>query len=163
VPIADSYASNPINSVIDNEDEYSLSNPNATKIVVNQERGADGSLYNRLPRVLTYMPSGWVYLGNYFNIDRVVVTTDGAGGTSSDYVDVDSFFIRHTDTQPRARSVSRVYSVGYTVGQKEIVRNTDYKGGFTVVDMSTKEQVDAYSDDTFPPIIDSNISVFDII
>ena len=159
-PVPDSFATNPIASVSDNVDEYGNADLNATKIVISQERYADGGLYGRLPSSISESPSGWVYLGKYTGIDRVVVTCDGTGGLSTDLVCVDSFKIKYTDIQPRARSVSRVYSISYTIGGDVVKKEEDYKGGFTVVDMSTKVQLDAYSNDTSPSIIDSNISDF---
>ncbi|MCK5021497.1 MAG: hypothetical protein KAS32_31080 [Candidatus Peribacteraceae bacterium] len=162
-PSADSFATNPLVSVVDNEDEFGNADQNATKLVLSQERYADGSYYDRPIREPNEVPSGWVYLGKYSSINRVVVTTDGTGTGAGNYVNVDSFLIRHTDEQPRSRSVSRVYSVGYIKNENEIKDNSDYQGGFTVVDMYAKTQIDAYSDETTPPIIDGNVTDFDVI
>ena len=159
LPVPDSFATNPIVSVSDNVDEYGDVDISATKLVLSQRRYADGGLFGRIPAA-NESPSGWVYLGKYTNIDHVVVTCDGTGGTPSDRVCVDSFKIKYTDTQPRARSVSRVYSVSYTIGEKVVKKEDDYKGGFTVVDMGTGAQLDAYSNNTSPSILDSNISDF---
>lgn len=162
--VSDSYATNPIVSVSDNVDEYGNTDLDATTVVVNQERFSDGSYYDRLPTGAgSGRPSGWVYLGKFDNISRVVVTCSSSGGTASDLVDFDSMLLKCTDTQPRARSVSRIYSVGYTLGKNSQVYNSDYQGGFSVVDLSSSTLLNGYSDVSETQILSGNISDFDVL
>jgi len=159
IPTPDSYITNPVNSVSDNIDEYGNADSNATTILLNQQRLADGSNYDRIGYG-TGTPTGWIYLGRYTDINRVVVTCNG---TSTNMVNVDSFKIKHTDTQPRSRSTSRVYRISYTVGEDTIYDDSDFEASLSIVDLSTNVQIDAYSDRTSPSIIDDNIYDFDAV
>jgi hypothetical protein len=159
-PTPDSYATNPINTVNDNIDEYGNADVDATTILLNQQKLADGSDHSRVGYGAG-TPTGWVYLGRYTDIERVVVTCDNLGASS--YIILDMFKIKHTDTQPRSKSVSRVYRVSYTIGKGEVLTESDFKGAFTVVDMNTKTKIDAYNADTSPNIIDSSINDFDVV
>jgi hypothetical protein len=158
-PTPDSYATNPINTVNDNVDEFGNADANATTVLVNQQCLSDGSTYSRIGSG-SASQAGMVYLGRYTDIGKVVVTCDGTG---SDYVIIDTFVVKHTDTHPRSRSVSRVYGVSYTVGSSEVYVDSDFRGGFTIIDMSSKTQIDAYSDQTSPGIVDDSISDFDVV
>lgn len=159
LPVADSYATNPINSVSDNVDQNGSADPNATTVDLNQLKLADGRDYDGLENTGNETPSGYVYVGTYTDVDRVVVTADASGT----YTVADTVIITHCGQQPRSRSDSWVYNVSYTVGEGNIYTDADFEAGFTVVDMLNGLKLDSYSDKTSPGIVDDNIYDFDVV
>lgn len=157
LPTADSYASNPINTVYDNVDEGGNALATATTVDVAQNRMSSGRAYDSLDNKNT-SPSGYVYLGTYTDVSRVVVTADAAGT-----VYADTIVLKHCTTMPRARSLSKVYKVAYTVGETEASTEDDFVGAFTVVDMLSGIQIDSYNTDSAPSILDDNITDFNVV
>ena len=160
LPVADGYSTNPINTVNDNVNESGSSDQNTTTVDINQERLADGSLYNTIYANGLETPSGWVYIGTYTNVDRVVVTADVSG---ADYTCADTVMVVETLEHPKATSNSRIYNVNYTVGSTVAINGSDFAGAFSVIDMGDKILVDAYSDETSPAIVDNSINSLDVI
>jgi hypothetical protein len=159
LPVADSYASNPIASVSDNVDCFGSADVNATTVDIDQTRLADGRLYNTLDTFSSNCPSGFVYLGKYTNVSRVVITANAASGS----VIFDTVKLRIAVEQPRSRMSARLYGIDYTCGGTDIHTNDDFKGAYSIVDLEGLQLLDHYSDETTPAILDSNIRDFDVV
>lgn len=159
LPSEDSYATNPLTSVNDNVDEFGSPDANATTVDVNQQKLSDGRDFDSLENEGDQTPSGYVYLGTYTNVDRVVVTADSTGT----YTLADTVMLTHCVQQPRSRSDSRVYNVSYTVGEGSVYMDSDFESGFTVVDMFNEVKLDYYSDSTSPSIVDDNVQDLDVV
>ena len=153
LPVDDSYATTPINTVVDNIDEGGNVDLNATTVTVNQKRLANGQTFSTLDG-RTEMPSGFVYLGTYTDIVRVVVTGDGTTGT----VVADTVVLRAATEPPRSTSTTRTFYANYTLGESVAYSSTDFEAGVSVVNLLDKTQLDAYSDRTSPSIIDDDIN-----
>jgi hypothetical protein len=156
LPTEDSYSTSPVTEVNDNIDENGLVDANATTIDIAQNKLSDGRAYNSLDS-LSFFPSGFVYLGTYTDIDRVVLTCDATGNVYADTV-----MLRREDYYPRARSYTRFYEVSYTVGSSGIYNSSSFEGGFSVIDMTTSTEIDFYNTTTTPTILDDGVNDFDV-
>ena len=159
LPVADAYASNSINTVYDNVNENGVVDANATTVDVNQTKIADGTAYLSSKDILqagNKLPSGYLYLGSYVDVSKVVLTCNSAAGE----VAADTVQVRYNSYMPRSKSSARVHKVSYTVGDTQI--EEDKIAAFSIVDMSTCTLVDYYNTETNPSILGDDITSMDV-
>jgi len=152
LPVSDSFSTNPLVSVLDNIGEGGASDLDATTVVVSQVRDCSG--YS----VDVVRASGWVYLGSYLGINRVIVT-----GYTGKSVVADTFKVEYGDEPSYSTFSSKVYKFGYAVGQDSVKYLSSASPGFSVVNLDTSELVDYYDSNSSPNIVGSDISDINIV
>lgn len=160
LPTDDGYSTTPVNTVNDNTNEGGIYDPNTTTVDINQTKLSDGEDYDGILANGAETPSGWVYLGTYTNVDRVVVAADVS---AVEYVCADAVMLCRTTDHPKATSTTRIYKVGYTINETQVYYDSDFEGAFSVVDMEDSILLDAYNDKTSPAIVDDNITDLDVM
>lgn len=159
VPSDDAYSSNSIASVA-GIDEYGVSTSFATTIYVNTQRYADGSIYSRLYDFKGHTPSGWLFLGKYIDVDRVLVCTSGTG---TQYVETGAFKTMYTDKHPQVSGDFRFKKFRYTTTSGNTSVAWDSVGGFSVVDRAIPQRLAGYGSSTSPSVVSDEITGFDVI
>ena len=144
---------------VDYIDEYGNSTSSATTVYVDQTRYSDGRPQSDIVESRFNSPSGWLYLGTYTNIDRIVVTTSG---TSTSSVAPGLFKLTYSTDKPKSKGSFRFYDVKYSTCSG-ISINTDKQAGFSVVERNGPVLLDYYSSSTSPSIVADDIENMDVV